>query len=306
VTAAVAVETERGFPLVPRRPLHGLELGPFRGVRRGVGSDPAGSRPYRPGDDVRTIDWGASARLSAARGTTEFVVRERFAEQAPRVVLLGDRRPGMALHASPWLSKPLVLAVAERLISESAFRSRGLVGSLHFEADEAVWTRPTGNPRVWRSRPPNGEFTAAAGSLADGIERLGHTRALLPGSFLFVLSDFLDPVPEVAWLAALARGWDIVPVVVQDPTWEASFPAAVGGLVLPIADPGGGGPELVRLSPEEARRRRGEHEGRLRDIVGTFAELGLDPVVLQTSDVDAVLTAFLDWAAVRLLPEGRL
>ena len=88
--------------------------GPFRGVRRGVGSDPAGSRPYRPGDDVRTIDWGASARLSAARGAVEFVVRERFAEQAPRVVLVSDRRPGMALHGPPWLAKPEVLAGAER------------------------------------------------------------------------------------------------------------------------------------------------------------------------------------------------
>jgi uncharacterized protein (DUF58 family) len=287
--------------------LHGLELGPFRGVRRGVGSDPAGSRPYRPGDDVRTIDWGASARLSAARGTTEFVVRERFAEQAPRVVLLTDRRPGMALYAPPWLPKPLVLTVAERLIAESAFRARGLVGSFHFEGDEAAWARPTGNPRVWRSRHSDGVFTASPGSLADGLERLGHTRSLPPGSFVFVLSDFLDPVPEAVWLAALARGWDLVPVVVQDPTWEASFPAAVGGLVVPVAEPNGGrGAELVRISPEEARSRREEHEARLQGIVGTFAELGLDPVGLHTADHDAVLTVFLDWAAARLLPEGRV
>ena len=127
--APAAVEAEGAFPLVPRRPLHGLELGPFRGVRRGVGSDPAGSRPYRPGDDVRTIDWGASARLSAARGAVEFVVRERFAELAPRVVLATDRRPGMALHAPPWLPKPDVIAYAERLIADSAFRARGLVGA---------------------------------------------------------------------------------------------------------------------------------------------------------------------------------
>jgi uncharacterized protein (DUF58 family) len=295
-----------GFPLVPRRPLHGLELGPFRGVRRGVGSDPAGSRPYRPGDDVRTIDWGASARLSAARGAVEFVVRERFAEQAPRVVLASDRRPGMALHAAPWLPKPVVLASAERLVAESAFRARGLVGSLHFVGDDAAWTRPTGNPRVWRSRSADAEFTAAPGSLADGIEQLGHARALPRGSFLFVLSDFLDAVPEAAWLTAIMRGWDVVPVIVQDPTWEASFPAAVGGLVLPLADPVDGRTELVRLSAEQARQRREEHEARLAGIVAAFAELGLDPIVLHSADQDAILTAFLDWAAARLLPEGRL
>jgi uncharacterized protein (DUF58 family) len=304
--APAAVEAERGFPLVPRRPLHGLELGPFRGVRRGVGSDPAGSRPYRPGDDVRTIDWGASARLSAARGTVEFVVRERFAEQAPRVVLATDRRAAMALHAPPWLPKPDVLACAERLIAESAFHARGLVGSLHFAGDEVVWRRPTGNPRTWRSRSTDNVFTAAPGSLADGIEQLGHARALPPGSFLFVLSDFLDRVPEAAWLMAMTRGWDVVPVVVQDPTWEASFPAAAGGLVLPLADPVDGRTELVRLSAEQARERRDRHEARLAGIVGDFAELGLDAIVLHSADHDAILTAFLDWAAARLLPEGRL
>jgi uncharacterized protein (DUF58 family) len=306
IAPAAGVQAERGFPLVPRRPLHGLELGPFRGVRRGVGSDPAGSRPYRPGDDVRAIDWGASARLSAARGTVEFVVRERFAEQAPRVVLASDRRPGMALHAAPWLSKPDVLVCSERLIAESAFRARGLVGSLHFVGDEVVWTRPTGNPRAWRSRPTEAVFTATRGSLADGIEQLGHARALPPGSFLFVLSDFLDPVPEAVWLAAITRGWDVVPVVVQDPTWEASFPAAVGGLVLPIADPVDGRVELVRLSADQARERRDRHAARLAGIVGVFAELGLDAIVLHSGEQDAILTAFVDWAAARLLPEGRL
>jgi uncharacterized protein (DUF58 family) len=304
--APAEVEAERGFPLVPRRPLHGLELGPFRGVRRGVGSDPAGSRPYRPGDDVRTIDWGASARLSAARGAVEFVVRERFAEQAPRVVLATDRRPGMALHAPPWLPKPDVLTCAESLIADSAFRARGLVGSLHFVGDEIEWTRPTGNPRTWRTRPTATSFVAAPGSLADGIEQLVHARALPPGSFLFVLSDFLDPVPEAAWLTAITRGWDVVPVVVQDPTWEASFPVSVGGLVLPLADPVDGRTELVRLSVEQARLRRNEHEARLAGIVGAFAELGLDAIVLHSADQDAILTAFLDWAAARLLPEGRL
>ena len=303
--AEAAVEAERGFPLVPRRPLHGLELGPFRGIRRGVGSDSAGSRPYRPGDDVRTIDWGASARLSSARGAVEFVVRERFAEQAPRVVLLTDRRPAMALHAPPWLAKHEVLRTAERLVAESAFRARGLVGSLHFVDSEAVWTRPTGNLRAWRARAPEVEFSALPGTLADGIERLGHARALPPGSFLFVLSDFLDPVSDAAWLFALSRGWDVVPVVVQDTTWEASFPEEVGGLVVPVADPVDGRTELVRISRNQARRRRAEHEERLVGIVGTLAELGLDPVVLHTAAPDAILTVFLDWAAGRLLPQGR-
>jgi uncharacterized protein (DUF58 family) len=304
VPAAAAIADD-AFPLVPRHRLQGLELGPFRSVRRGSGSDPAGSRRYEPGDDVRTIDWGASARLSAARNADEFVVRERFAEQAPRVVVVTDRRRGMALYPEPWLSKPSVLATCERLIGESAFRARGLLGGLHFGSGDPSWLAPSGNPRAWRTRDLEPGFGAPAGSLADGLDRLAHSRTLRAGSFVFVLSDFLDPVPDEAWLAAAARGWDLVPVIVQDPTWEASFPVETGGLVLPLVDAGTGTPSLVRLTTEDARARRSAHESRLARLVGGLAELGLDPIRLTCSDPDAILAAFVAWATARLAPAGR-
>jgi len=66
-----------------------------------MGSDVAGSRPYRPGDDVDAIDWASSAKLSAARGQDEFIVRERYADEAPYVVCVLDRRPSMAHMAAP-------------------------------------------------------------------------------------------------------------------------------------------------------------------------------------------------------------
>src|SRR3989440_6296171 len=106
--------TEVVFPLTPRRRLIGLSFGGMRSARRGLGSDVAGSRPYRPGDDVDDIDWASSARLSAARGSDEFVVREHFAEEAPRVVVVADRRPAMALYPPelPFLRKDEALRVA--------------------------------------------------------------------------------------------------------------------------------------------------------------------------------------------------
>ena len=79
-----------------------------------------------------------------------------------------------------------------------------------------------------------------------------------PGSFLFDLTDFLDPVPEAAWLTAITSGWDVVPIVVQDPTWEASFPVSVGRLVLPLADPVDGRTELIRLSAGKSTTTGGD------------------------------------------------
>src|SRR3972149_11307630 len=95
------------FPLVPRGRLVGLSFGTRRSLRRGIGSDVAGSRPYTPGDDVHAIDWAATARISSARGSDEFIVRELYAEEAPCVVIIADRRPEMSFFSPPlpWLDK---------------------------------------------------------------------------------------------------------------------------------------------------------------------------------------------------------
>src|SRR3954454_12613185 len=112
------VRNRSTFPLVPRYRLSGLPFGGSPSLRRGHGTDVAGSRAYVRGDPISTIDWRASARLSTARGRDEFVVRERYADEAPRVVVLPDRRPSMALYPPPfpWLSKPAVAESAIELI----------------------------------------------------------------------------------------------------------------------------------------------------------------------------------------------
>jgi len=85
-------------------------------MRRGRGSEPVATRPYRSGDSMRTIDWAASARLSAAHGDDRFIVREYRAEEAPRVVVVQDLRPEMGLYAPelPWLHKPGAVAAAAK------------------------------------------------------------------------------------------------------------------------------------------------------------------------------------------------
>jgi hypothetical protein len=130
-------------------------------------------------------------------------------------------------------------------------------------------------------------------------------RSLPPGSFVFVLSDFLDPPPVEAWLVLLGRGLDVVPVVTQDPTWETTFPVELGGLVLPVAGPQSGQTGLVRLTRAEAAERRIRNAERLHRLVAGLAELGLDPVVIHTADRDAIHTAFLEWVSGRLAAEGR-
>jgi uncharacterized protein (DUF58 family) len=302
------------FPLVPRRRVLGLPFGPMHSARRGLGSDVAGSRPYHPGDDVDSIDWNASAKLSAARSADEFVVRERFTEEAPRVVAIADRRPAMQLFPPelPWLSKPAAAAAALETIAASTFASRGLFGYVDYadernpdpelRSDEAFWRPPRSETAFRRfesalihARP----FYAAQGSLERGLEHLLQLRGALPtGTFVFVLSDFLDPPGEELWLRALERRWDVIAVVLQDPLWERSFPD-VSGVAVPVVNAETGRPELLRVTAAEARARRTHHEARYEELVTGLPVLGVDVVTLDSGDELDVVGAFLEWADER-------
>jgi hypothetical protein len=297
---------ELTFPLVPRRRLIGLAFGAVRSARRGMGSDVASSRPYRPGDDVGTIDWNASAKLSSARGTDEFVVRERFAEEAPRVVIVCDRRPEMALYPDglPWLSKPTVLVEAGRQIADSAAKARGLVGYLDYANGdpEPFWRPPHSQQDFWRVKESHltwPEYRAPGDNLTRAFTHLvAARRSLPPGSFVFILSDFLAPPAPETWEATLEHPWEVVPVVIQDPTWEQSFPP-VASVVVPLLDPGTGRLRAVRLNRREAERQRAQNEERLERLLAGLHGFGLDPLLLATTDRNEIHSRFLTWADLR-------
>ena len=198
--------TATTFPLIPRRRVLGLPFGALHSARRGLGSDVAGSRPYQPGDDIDRIDWYASARLSLARGSDEFVVREHFAEEAPRVVSLVDRRPSMSIFPEgwPWLQKPEAIRGAVRLISDSAIAARGLLGYLDEGEGEPFW-HPPRSQHLLGDADLERPFEAPADTLVRSLHHLVAQRRDLPaGTFVFVISDFLEP-PSSRRLAARAR-----------------------------------------------------------------------------------------------------
>ncbi len=294
------------FPLVPRFRLIGVPFGSIHSARRGIGADIAGTRMYQPGDPVSSIDWRASARLSTARDADEFVVRDRFADESPRVLVLADHRPAMALYDPelPWLSKPAAMSAAVDLIAASVFRARGLLGYLDLaNPADPFWSPPRSEPQWrgleddYRARP----FTAPSDNIARGLEFLRFARlSLPPGTFLFVLSDFLAAPPAEAWLTPLEQRWDIVPVVIQDPTWEQSFPDAAS-VALPIVDSATGRAELVRLTPQQAHELSSAHAQRLERLLDDFGALGLDTVVIDSSDDESILQEFLGWADRRKL-----
>lgn len=276
----------------------------MRSLRRGIGSDMAGSRPYQVGDDVHGIDWAASARLSSARETDEFIVREHYADEAPRVVIVCDRRPGMSFFSPPlpWVDKGEAMRRAARLIMESAALVGGFVGYLDHADGDPYWIPPRGVRRLWElmeERLPSAEFSAPPDALERSFDHLaGHRRSVAAGSFVFCLSDFIPSPAEPVWVAAQENRWDVVPVVIQDPTWEQSFPE-VGGIEVPLRNPATGRTAPVRLTGSEAAAQREANEERFRRLAQSFTDLDIDPVFVSSGDRDEILGSFLEWADAR-------
>ncbi len=286
---------------MPRRRLTGTPFGERRSPRRGRGSDIASTRPYLPGDPVTTIDWFASARVSSAHGSDEFVVRELYAEEAPRVLIVTDRCPSMALYGPdlPWLDKPRAVVAAAEAIARSAAAARAELGHADAERGHPRLLSPGAvAPRRVLERVRRAAYDAAPESLTHTLAQLVNRRAELPqGSFVFILSDFLAAVPAATLARLRASRWDVVPVIVQDPTWEQSFPA-ISGIVLPVSAPGGD-EALVRLTTTEVATLRRENEARLAGLLRRFRGLGFDPVELGTAEPSAVDATFLRWAERR-------
>jgi uncharacterized protein (DUF58 family) len=312
----VAAASTDVIPLHPRRRLLGTASGGSTSLRRGGRADVASSRPYRPGDHFRTIDWKASARLSSARQSDEFIVRERFAEETPAVVIVVDRRPEMALYPSelPWLRKPEAVHAAARVLVASALNQRSLVSYLDFathpgytSAGTPFWEPPRAQSNVWRAGLRERlddylarEFDAPEDNVARALAFLATVRSAVPiGSFVFVLSDFIAPTPPELWGQAVSNGWDVVPVIVQDPVWEQSFPQ-IDGVMISVGDARGASSRQVRLEAREVAERRRSNSDRLETLRRDFVRLGLDPVLISEDADHAVHAALLGWAQARL------
>lgn len=248
------------------------------------------------------IDWYASARVSSAHGSGEFVVREPYQEESPRVMIVSDRRRSMGFYAPelPWLDKSAAAYAAADAIARSAAAARAELGHADTAAGRSRLLPPGAAASHYvLERVREGPYDGDASALARSLAELARRTAEVPvGTFVFVVSDFLSSVPNRVWARLRGGGLDVVAVIVQDPTWEQSFPP-VAGVLVPIVSPDGE-TGVVRLSAAETARLGEQNRARLSSTVARFRRLGFDSVVLGSSAPASVDAAFGRWAARRL------
>jgi uncharacterized protein (DUF58 family) len=267
--------------------IRNLRVGAYTSPLRGPGFDFDEHQPYRPGDDVRRIDWNVTARMNAP------YVRQTHAERELNVVIALDVSRSMELGTTHYSKKEVMTFITGSLLF-SALSDQINTGFMAF-ADRVVAFTPPRRTRgtawavleqCWSLAPQPGRT-----AIVPAVRHLA--RMLKKTSVIFLVSDFMTDEELFASkdLAVLAARHDVIAVVPEDPA-EMALPAGHG--YLHLRDLESGRDVAVALG---ARSRRAFTEaalGRREALARAFYRASIDHVFVQTngSPVEPMLELF--------------
>jgi uncharacterized protein (DUF58 family) len=266
----------RALDLKIGRRIDGLLAGEHRTAAVGLGTELAQIREWEPGDDVRRIDWNATARSS------EVQVRVDVAERALTSWLLLDVSPSMRFGTADRRKWDVAEGVAVAM-GHLASRRGNRIGVATFGGSDSLMLRPR-QGRVGLlgvllavRRDPETERVGAT-SIGTGLTQVA--RIARQRSLAVVVSDFRGPRDWRTPLLALASRHSVVAVEVRDPR-EQELPN-VGHVWL--VDPETG----RKLHVDTARRRLRERfaetaDAERADLARELASLRVPHLVLSTS-----------------------
>jgi uncharacterized protein (DUF58 family) len=295
--------------LLVTRKLDGLLQGDYVGLLPGPGSEAGESREYRPGDDVRRMDWPVTAR------TTTPHVRRTVADRELETWMAIDLSASLDFGTARWLKRDLVIAAAAAM-AHLTVRGGNRVGAVVGTGSGPPMSEPAGAVRAWRgrraapaavasnastivrhpARPGRKEAQGLLRAIARTQVRSGRTdlgelidrlnRPPRRRGVAVIISDFLAPVDT--WsrpVRKLGVRHDVLAIEIVDPR-ELELPD-VG--VLTLADPETGALHEVQTADPALRRRYAEAAGQQRgEIARALRAAGAAHLRLRT-DTDWLL-----------------
>jgi uncharacterized protein (DUF58 family) len=266
----------RALHLTVRRRIDGLLTGDYRASMLGEGTELAQVQPYRPGDDVRRIDWNVTAR------TNEPHVRVDVPERALVTWLLLDTSPSMTFGTADRRKWDVAEGVA-LAVGHAAARRGNRLAVLTFGDGKPI----TGRPRQGRAglltvllalrREPD-LTPSGPTSLGEALRRAA--RLMRQRALVVIVSDFRGPRDWRTPLLELAGRHEVAAVEIRDPR-EQELPN-VGDLWL--VDPETGRQLRVDTAQRRLREAFAAQAAAERDDVGLeLASLAVAHVVLSTS-----------------------
>jgi uncharacterized protein (DUF58 family) len=231
--------------LLVTRKLDGLLQGDYLGLLSGPGSEAGESREYRPGDDVRRMDWPVTAR------TTVPHVRQTVADRELETWVCLDLSASLDFGTARCEKRDLAVAAAAA-ITHLTIRGGNRVGIVVTNGERTVRMparagRVNAQGMLKRVIMTPRAGTGAATDLAAAVELLN--RPPRRRGMAVVISDFLaDPAWERP-MRKLGVRHDVLAIEILDPR-ELTLPE-VG--VLTVVDPETGRLHEVQTSSKSLR-----------------------------------------------------
>jgi uncharacterized protein (DUF58 family) len=272
----------RGFSLLPHQPHSGALAGRHSSRLRGRGLDFAELRRYQDGDDVRAIDWRATARLRAPH------VRVYTEERDRVVLLLVDQRMSM-FFGSRRATKSVVAAEAAALAAWRVDQSGDRVAAIIFDDREQVVVRPArGAATVQRLLSEIVRLNAGLRADAEASDPTRFNHALAEAAKLATHDWLVVLISDGAGADATSRQLvstigahnDVIAIFIADPL-EAELPA-VGSVV--VAE----GAARLPIDSDAMALRRGHAEdfATRRTAVADFGRHRAIPLIDVRTDAD--------------------
>jgi len=232
--------------LLLTRKLDGLLQGDYLGLLPGPGTEAGESREYRPGDDVRRMDWPVTARTLVPH------VRQTVADRELETWLAVDLSASLDFGTARCLKRDLAVAAAAAM-AHLTVRGGNRVGAV-VGTGQVVHRLPArpgrkdaqGLLRAIAATPIR-PGRADLGALVDMLNRPPRRRGQA-----VVISDFLGPVEQ--WdrpLRKLGVRHDLLAIEVVDPR-ELELPDAG---VMVFVDPESGATHEVQTADAKLRER---------------------------------------------------
>ena len=194
------------------RKIRNQRVGAYQSPLRGAGFDFDEHQAYRPGDDVRRIDWNVTARMDAP------FVRHTHAEREMNAIVVMDVSRSMALGAREHSKKEALVYITGSLLFSAiadqintgfvAFGDRVLMSAPPKRSRAAAWAVLE---QCWALSPSSRKT-----QMIPAIRHLMTTLRRM--SVVFIVSDFVtgDLVLDSPELAQLAAKHDVIAVVPED------------------------------------------------------------------------------------------
>ncbi len=187
-----------------RRLLRGSQVGDSRSAMKGTGFEFDQIRDYQMGDDVRFIDWKASARMDT-------LLVKQYIEERSRTVILavdisGSNQFGSGIH----LKRDTIAQVASvlALVTDSGKDRVGLILFSDIIEEFIPPSRGRGHVHMLMQKLFDYKPIHTKTNITVAFKKLAQLK--YRDMVAFIISDFIDSTIEPAYIAPICKKYDII------------------------------------------------------------------------------------------------